>query len=818
MQFTLCCTSHQDIDDIIVDDNEFIIGRGQQPFCNYAASVIHGISRNHVKLSQDNGTVFVTDLGSSNGSTLNGQRVTSDAVEVQSGDLLCIADGLTYQVNFKPVNEAPINGVPPLQLILELEEEIDGVDSMVVAQFPFFIGKKKGAFKKLVQLEDKLIPYVSREHARITEESNELYLEDLGSTNGSFHNNKKLEKNRVLLLDGDVIAFGDTTFVFKVKIITAESEQALLLAQEKLKAADSRNTMSKTMFISEADMFLDIYCSNQKPATTEEIESASDRTDKCQSYDKNNPSKKSTSNNKVLVFFRELKGAFSDDAPTPPINKWLMSLAAVLVVAVSVGMYYKGSTEREIKELFDRGEFTQSAALANEYLWYNADDDHITDLSSVATLKHTIPQWLSSMASGEYKAAHIVLMDAGQLSKNNQQLRPMLEILGWIGKFESFLSYRGGFTAPIVAYKHEQSIVELLAWWGTDANEHIRLLKMIATITPEFDATHNQTMSQVRQLSSEKAIYVTALTTFKADLQADIDAGESQKIRDSVDTFMKRYPKVAGIRVLKDDLNVMLAYKAAIAASNLDEVIDLKTTEQIKSPPFQNWLAQQQQTVLPTTQTIDAYKRAQDKWQQGEYQSAILLLQETGAKGNPLLGVDGNPFIKRKLKRSIEIVATFESLNQASTSEPEYGQRLVAFHNSLDAQEDVYFIKQLAQRVTQVRSQLTTQMKTFFTNASKDWQRYKRNGSIRGKHRLEAKVSRTFKTQAKLLASAYSNANQGYKLHQLFSPKDNQQWVVMHSKIGDELARQKKWIKDLDIVLDNPLVQQKLNLLAGIDS
>lgn len=43
------------------------------------------VSRRHVRLETQNGTVFLRDLGSSNGTFLNGRRLTS-AIELREGD------------------------------------------------------------------------------------------------------------------------------------------------------------------------------------------------------------------------------------------------------------------------------------------------------------------------------------------------------------------------------------------------------------------------------------------------------------------------------------------------------------------------------------------------------------------------------------------------------------------------------------------------------------------------------------------------------------------------------------------------------------
>ncbi len=60
-----------------------------------------------------------------------------------------------------------------------------------------------------------LRPSVSRLHAKIIYESGIFYVEDLGSSNGTFRNNESIK--RVPLEDGDEIRCGDMRFLFRLK-------------------------------------------------------------------------------------------------------------------------------------------------------------------------------------------------------------------------------------------------------------------------------------------------------------------------------------------------------------------------------------------------------------------------------------------------------------------------------------------------------------------------------------------------------------------------------------------------------------------------
>lgn len=56
--------------------------------------------------------------------------------------------------------------------------------------------------------------FVSHEHALITRYKHAFWLTDLNSTNGTFHNNRRVT-DEVLLQDGDLIAVGAVTFRFE---------------------------------------------------------------------------------------------------------------------------------------------------------------------------------------------------------------------------------------------------------------------------------------------------------------------------------------------------------------------------------------------------------------------------------------------------------------------------------------------------------------------------------------------------------------------------------------------------------------------------
>ncbi len=57
-------------------------------------------------------------------------------------------------------------------------------------------------------------PHLSKNHARIFLRDGDFFVQDLESTNGSYLNGRKLQKQPVRIKDSDKLSFGDISFIF----------------------------------------------------------------------------------------------------------------------------------------------------------------------------------------------------------------------------------------------------------------------------------------------------------------------------------------------------------------------------------------------------------------------------------------------------------------------------------------------------------------------------------------------------------------------------------------------------------------------------
>src|SRR5579864_1146892 len=90
------------LDAIRIVDSLFAIGRSEAPFSEYPAERITRLSRRHARVFTEHGAVYVADLGSKNGTTLNGNAVRQAPARLRAGDELCFGGELCYRVSIEP--------------------------------------------------------------------------------------------------------------------------------------------------------------------------------------------------------------------------------------------------------------------------------------------------------------------------------------------------------------------------------------------------------------------------------------------------------------------------------------------------------------------------------------------------------------------------------------------------------------------------------------------------------------------------------------------------------------------------------------------
>jgi len=148
------------------------IGRNPQNTLKLEGS---GISNFHCELEINGGTCTIRDKNSTNGIYINGKRVTT--ATLQKGDVVTLGKShiLDWQ-NF--VNSGGY--IPPAKSALGNSSKKE-----------YFIGRNPDCDRVIDNIK------VSRRHCRLYQEGDSWFVEDLGSSNGTFLNGQKIQKSPV---------------------------------------------------------------------------------------------------------------------------------------------------------------------------------------------------------------------------------------------------------------------------------------------------------------------------------------------------------------------------------------------------------------------------------------------------------------------------------------------------------------------------------------------------------------------------------------------------------------------------------------------
>ncbi len=162
------------------------------------------ISRHHAKITLENGAYFIEDLGSRIGTTVNGAQAVKK--ELAFGDEISLGE---IRITFVEPTGAHKSG------ILQAGSEAAATMVMSAAMKKYKLvayGPDKEFHEFQVTGEEKIIgrheeapirlndSLISRRHAKIWEENGNIYIEDMGSNNGTLVNGQIIPKAQPVML------------------------------------------------------------------------------------------------------------------------------------------------------------------------------------------------------------------------------------------------------------------------------------------------------------------------------------------------------------------------------------------------------------------------------------------------------------------------------------------------------------------------------------------------------------------------------------------------------------------------------------------
>ncbi|NPT57853.1 FHA domain-containing protein [Paraburkholderia elongata] len=836
------------LDAIRIVDSLFAVGRSEVPFTDYPAERITRLSRRHARIFTEHGAVYVADLGSKNGTTLNGVAVRQAPARVRAGDELCFGGELCYRVSIEPRARivAAASAAPAPGLLLVPQRDDLGLQPIDVQAFPFLISKADEVFARYKDRYPHQVNYISRRHAHIFLKGGELYLEDLGSTNGTFVGGKRLDETALPLVEGDVLAFGGDHFVYRVTLQNPPEAEPTVTQLFLNPTADEAADTDKTTFVGAAHSFLDIFCVDPGLQREDEVNEAAQaasahakrdtpagganganvtngtsRTNGTHGANGTHGKQRSNGSHganaakgrpqRWRLLAGELSKAFAGgDHMMGRRAAWWSGAAFAVLVAIALTLYMRGSSERDLRNMLASGDYTSAVTAANGYLANHPADTKVSALASEALLKAKLPSWLNTLQKAQFDQADALLKEMRSLSANNADAASLVGELQWVGDLERFVAGRGGVDAPIRMYTDEATINGLLQRWDDDARSHQRALDRIASYVPVFAEPYAQALSHLRKLESDDSVYLAAIDRLNGTIRTELARDKPDALPTVLDDYAQRYPRLAGLDRVREDLRHYADVLNAALSRQLTPLLALLKTVHFSTPPFQAQFQQLAASRLPSADVIQRHDAASAAWQRGDTQQALAGLQAMPA--GPWSDV-----IAAELAHKKALLDQFADL-QKTRGGKDYDQRLLSFYASLDPTADAWFVQSIQKDVAALHDKALARAQDLLLRAQSLWKQYRASGSIGGTQRLEAGISPGFRSEARLLSDAQSAAQQGMRIYTQLKADHPADFDRLLADIQAEADLQRRSLTELRMVLDPGLLKAKLALIGDEQS
>lgn len=477
--------------DIRIDGSLFAVGRTEAPFDAYPPDVVADLSRRHARIFCEGGAVYLADLDSKNGTTINGVSVRHTITRLGNGDEIGFGRALSFKLKLVEGGPAPPPSATLASLTLTPETGEHGLQPIVITEFPFLISKADDAFARYQDSFPHQVNYLSRRHAHIFLRNGQPFIEDLGSTNGTFVDGARLDEHAVALSEGNIVAFGGHHFVYRIGLQWHDPTVDPTVTRLAVAASPPVDT-DKTTFVAAADSFLDIFCVDRpaepEPNDAAEVAAAADAA----------PARPK---GKTAAFIAELRSAIggAEAGRQPAMRIGLAALASLLIITLA--LYFAGAPERDAQQLLASGEYAKAAVVATESLARDPDNAVLRNLATQAQLKASVPAWGALLRARQYARAAALVGAMRQAARQNAELQTLVNELAWIGDVEQFVNARGGAELASASPADAARIKLILKQWDDETEQHQRAYATISSYVPEFRDTYALALSHVRKLA-----------------------------------------------------------------------------------------------------------------------------------------------------------------------------------------------------------------------------------------------------------------------------------------------------------------------------
>jgi pSer/pThr/pTyr-binding forkhead associated (FHA) protein len=768
------------------------IGCAEPPFAGYAEALRAQLCERHARIIRERDGLYLIALDGAGATAVNGRAVARGGEELNLGDVVQFGESLTFEV---AASDAPANtqsfagaGAALLKLLLLPKSEQGPEAPIAVNEFPFLVAKNDGHFASYEQECKEAFSFLSRRHAHVFRQGDALFVEDLGSTNGTRLNGELIGKSATRIESGDELTFGHPAFAFEAVVIDGGRDEV-------------QEDPEGTVLISSAGSFLDIYCdagSDEQAAGAEEASVPPGAAGKRLAA----PLGDAAARVRADVRRRWLELPLGRQARTG-----LAYALLALVFAFGLLLLLRDDRLQDAQAELDAGRYDAALALAASYASEHPDDTQGSRMLETAYERFVLPGWIGAMQVGDIDAAAALLQGALAIAPQ-QEDEPLTSLLRWIGRLDA-LARPAEQRGPVSAAFGNDAVRAVLDHWDSHADPYTRLLRRLSDAYSDMAALHARTSSDLRRLQAQGAAQLEAVRELTARLDTYLDSARFADAVSLVERFGRDYPRVADVDALSRDLARFRALAEARGADALDAFLAASAQWQLETPLF----AARAEPLLALRPEAEETQRrlgeARASWQSGELQRAIAVLEEAG-------GGAWQSAVNGPLARYRDLRERFSGLLDIVQTEA-YPEAVIAFYGGLDPDADAFMYAALQEDFWSHKERALAQAGLLAEQGAALWSEYQAAyEGIGGGLRLEREVSEAFRRQAALLSQCQDVLNRSLRLYRLLNQEAPQAVRAHGQEVANEVQRQRGAIEALRSILERDVLEEKLRLLPEV--
>ncbi|MEM1435668.1 MAG: FHA domain-containing protein [Pseudomonadota bacterium] len=775
------------------------IGRRQALFDRYPRSVLAKLSKRHARLFVEDAQLYLVDLGSLNGTLVNGVRLGAEPQALNSADLLSFGD-LSFRVD---IQEPPAErAVRPLRLVLKPDVPDSALESAVVSEFPFLVSKHSELFQQLVLDDPERLAFLSRKHAQIIRLGEQFYLEDLGSTNGTAINGQGIEEHVTRVNDGDRLSFGDVAISFRAFLVEvagsadiahpdeATELETVMMDGEPVSAEISAVLESgRTIMVDSATSFIDVYFNSASPKAAQDSDPPPAVTPP------------------VGTVPRAVLEALVGDGQTA--RRWVQGGAAVVVLGLGVAgvSYWLGADARRLATLSEGDDPQATLALATRLLEERPDDEQLQRTARKALQQALLPDWYRGFEARDFEQAGAQLDKAQLAGAANPGDDELLELLSWATDVRAFLAAKDlSETVALDPFEEAQRVEQLLEFWTREPRQRTRVLRDLDDSDRALDGVADAVAADVRRLRALE-LDTEPLRTLAGRLAISLAGGDSRRVEALLEAVLDELRLPLAQRTLRADLESYRELEQTMQAERWLAARELVTGVLFQTRVFQDHAQRLLRDRLPDAAFVDAFAAAADAWQAGDAdlsRSRLRRLQRTSWAA----------VAERRLAHQEELIAGAEALDR-QMGQRGYPRALFDFYARLDAVQDQALVRQLQPAFKRYSTEALGEATASLETAERGWRRYNALGRIQTEHRLAAEVNQDFKVLAGLLKESLTAFERGVSIYRQLSREPSSSWNGLRDSLERELQVQRSALRNLQ-VLAPTVRERKLALLGAV--